>query len=121
MSERQPDQLRKVSERWGRLRGLWVCAALFASCASGPRVCQKDPVSGSENQCAQTSGDPGEAAVTAGIAAGAWGVAGCTINGCEPPYRCNTESKQCERIRCDENKSSCPAGYTCDPVRHVCL
>ena len=98
-----------------------VWAALCASCASGPRVCQKDPITGSETRCAATSGDPGEAAVTAGIAAGAWGVAGCTINGCEPPYRCNTETKQCERIHCDESKSSCPRGYTCDPVRHVCL
>jgi hypothetical protein len=109
------------SRRWALSRGLCACAVFAASCASGPRLCREDPVTGSETQCAATSGDPAEAAVTAGIAAGAWGVVGCTVNGCEPPYRCNHESKQCERIRCDENESSCPPGYMCDPIKHVCL
>jgi hypothetical protein len=121
MTDRQRNPL-PTTRAHASIKNVLCALALvcFAGCATGPTMCQKDPTSGSE-QCSATSSDPGEAAATAAFAAGAWGVAGCTVNGCLPPYRCNAESKQCERIRCDENKSSCPAGYVCDPNKRVCL
>jgi hypothetical protein len=96
---------------------LW--AMLHAGCASGPEVCQRDPVTGSE-RCQTSSGDYGEAAATAVAATAAWGVVGCTVNGCQPPFRCNQETKQCERIRCTEGNASCPPAYVCDPKDQLC-
>lgn len=98
-----------------------MLAALLAGaggCASG-QSCQKDPITGSQ-RCESSSGDYGEAAVTTGAAAAAWAAAGCTINDCEPPLRCNRETKMCERIPCDEGGRGCPAGYFCDPDDRLC-
>ncbi len=95
-------------------------AALFlAACATGNSACRRDPITGQES-CQPASGNYGEAAVTAIAAGAAWGAVGCTVNDCEPPFRCNQETKFCERIRCGEGDSRCPPAYTCDPVDHVC-
>jgi hypothetical protein len=93
------------------------CAALGA-CASS-QACQRDPITGSD-RCQPASGSPAEAAATAVAAGAAWGAVGCTVNGCEPPFRCNGETKMCERIPCDEGTSGCPPGYACDPEDRVC-
>ncbi len=93
---------------------LWVWASswLATACAgSAQTVCRPDPITGSD-RCSQTGGY-GDAAITGGVAAGAWGVAGCTVNGCEPPFRCNGKTKQCERTTCNETKD-CPPGYECN-------
>jgi hypothetical protein len=82
-------------------------------------VCKKDQITGSP-RCQSSSGDPGEAVGTAAAAAGAWAVAGCTVNGCEPPFRCNEKTKMCERIRCGEGQGACPPAYICDPEDLVC-
>lgn len=99
-----------------------LAAALFmltaAACAgSNEMVCRKDPSTGFE-RC-DSGNNYGEAAVTGGIAAGLWAAEGCTINGCEPPYRCNSETKRCERPRCGGD-TDCPAGYTCDLGDSLC-
>jgi hypothetical protein len=96
-----------------------LCFGVLSACATGQAACKKDPVTGSE-QCQPASGNYGEAAVTAGAAVGGWAVAGCTINGCEPPYRCNPDTKMCERIACGEGKRSCPPGYVCDESDGLC-
>jgi hypothetical protein len=108
---------------WRKLTESTVVALsclILAGCATGSEVCRRDPATGAE-RCSTVSGNYGEAAVTATAAAASWAVVGCDVNGCEPPYRCNPETKLCERIRCGEGVGSCPAGYTCDPVKGVCL
>ena len=92
---------------------------LAGSCASG-QACKDDPVTGSP-RCQPASSSGGEAAATAVAAAVGTAAVNCTINGYEPPLRCNDETKLCERIRCDEGGSACPAGYLCDPDKKVCL
>lgn len=87
-------------------------------CASG-EACKRDPITGME-QCQLASGSYGEAIGTAAAAAAATAAVGCTVNGCEPPFRCNSDTKLCERIRCTEGKASCPPAYTCDPEQGVC-
>ena len=102
--------------------GVLSVLALFtlaSACATGPDACTRDAVTGSE-RCAPASGSYGEAIGTAAVAGGAWAVAGCTVNGCEPPYRCNGETKMCERIACGEALSACPPGYNCDPDDNLC-
>ena len=96
-----------------------LLAVALAACASGPSVCKKDPITGSR-QCQRSSGDPAEAAVTAGAATASWAVVGCTVNGCQPPYTCNTKTKLCERITCEEGTKRCPPGYTCDAEDFLC-
>ncbi|HMI91478.1 MAG TPA: hypothetical protein VK509_08955 [Polyangiales bacterium] len=96
----------------------WAICALLTGCAT-ESACKKDPITGSQ-RCQNASGDPGQAVGTAAVAAGAWTVAGCTVNGCEPPFTCNAQTKMCERIRCDEGKGACPPAYVCDPEDHVC-
>lgn len=93
--------------------------ALAAACATGKEVCKRDMVTGSE-QCSRVSGDTGEAVATATAAAASWGAVGCTVNGCQPPYTCNPDSKMCERMRCGEQAGSCPPGFKCNPVKNVC-
>ena len=95
-----------------------ACAALVAACATGPEVCRKDPITGSQ-QCQTASGNYGEAAGTALGAAAVWGVAGCKVNGCEPPFRCNEGTKMCERIPCSEG-DACPSAFACDLEDHLC-
>ena len=68
----------------------------------------------------EASGSYAEAAGTVAAAGAAWGVVGCTSNGCEPPFRCNGETKQCERIRCGEGESTCPPAYNCDLKDQLC-
>ena len=80
-------------------------------------MCGKDPVSGFD-RCWETN-NYGEAAVTSGAAAATWGVAGCTINGCVPPYTCNTKTKLCEPQKCLDDMS-CPSGYHCDKTYLQC-
>lgn len=97
----------------------WLCAAWAGGgCATGV-ACRTDPVTGSE-RCQPTSGSYGNAVATVGIAAASWALVGCSVNGCEPPFRCNAESKMCERIPCHEGKNVCPPGYSCDLEDHVC-
>jgi len=109
-----PRLARAVSIVLGAVSVLAVCA-----CASGS-ACRKDQITGAQ-QCQPASGSYGEAAGTAVVAAGAWGAVGCTVNGCEPPFRCNGKTKLCERIRCEEGlTSACPPGYLCDPEDRVC-
>lgn len=98
-----------------------ICSLLFVvDCATGHEVCRTDPATNVE-RCFIVSGDYAEAAATATAAAASWAVVGCTVNGCEPPYRCNPETKLCERIRCGEGMGSCPSGYVCDPVKNLCM
>jgi len=92
--------------------------ALLMSCGTGQLACKRDPITGSE-QCQETSGSYGEAAVAAGAATGGWAAVGCTVNGCTMPYRCNTKTKQCEPIRCAEGHS-CPPAYTCNMDKNRC-
>ena len=95
---------------------LWIALACVAACSSQV-VCRPDAVSGAE-RCERV-GNYGDALITAGAATGVWAAAGCTVNGCEMPYRCNPKTKTCERISCSET-SSCPPGYTCNLADHRC-
>jgi hypothetical protein len=70
-------------------------------------------------QCGTTSSSIGDAALVTGLAGGVYAVAGCTINGCLLPDRCNPKTKRCEPIRCSET-SSCPAGYKCQMNTKLC-
>lgn len=90
---------------------LMLSASALAGCDPGTEQCRRDPITGSQ-QCQTSGGDYGEAAVTAGVAAGTWGVVGCTVNGCELPYRCNEKTKQCEPLHC-KSDADC-SGYGCD-------
>jgi hypothetical protein len=102
-----------------RAGSLLACALVLTACATGSEACRRDPITGSQ-QCQPASGDYTEAVGTAAAATAAWAAVGCTVNGCEPPFRCNGETKMCERIRCAEGKQSCPAGYSCDLADGVC-
>jgi hypothetical protein len=106
----------RVRIAWGLGCGVVL---LIAACASGPMVCKKDPITGSE-RCQNTSGSPAEAAATAGAATAAWGIAGCTVNGCEPPLQCNPDTKTCVRPHCYEGQNTCPPGYSCDLKDNLC-
>ena len=99
--------------------GLGVLFGLLSACASGPEACRHDVITGAD-QCEPASGSYAEAAGTAAVAAGAWAIAGCTVNGCEAPFVCNTKTKLCERTSCGEGKGSCPPGYACDPKDSLC-
>lgn len=102
------------------MRSIFVCSCfvtLTAACAGGREVCRRDAITGSE-RCDRVSDDYGEAASTAGVATAAWGVAGCTVNDCRPPYKCNEKTKQCEATVCDKD-SDC-LGFTCDTERGKC-
>jgi hypothetical protein len=101
-----------------------LCVAAFVACvslgcATGPDVCQEDFATGMK-RCQPASGNYGEAAATTAVAAGSWVAVGCKANGCEPPYRCNEESAQCEPVPCGEGGSICPSGTTCDATEKVC-
>jgi hypothetical protein len=100
---------------------LWLLSVLstMGACASGPDVCRRDQITGSE-RCQPASGDYGEAAATAAAAAVAWTAVGCTVNGCAAPFRCNADTKMCERIPCGEGQGSCPPTYVCDSDDHLC-
>jgi hypothetical protein len=97
---------------------LAACCVLLGGCATG-EACQRDAITGMQ-RCQPASGDVGEAVGTAAAATVAWAAVGCTVNGCEAPYRCNGETKLCERIHCDEGEDVCPPGYACDLEDHVC-
>jgi hypothetical protein len=101
------------------LLGLLGVLGTMGACATGPDVCTRDHITGSE-QCQPSSGDYGEAAATAAASAAAWTAVGCTANGCEPPFRCNADTKMCERIPCGEGEGACPPTYICDPDDHLC-
>ncbi len=85
---------------------------------SAEYVCKRDQITGSE-QCQRETNSPGEAAATAGAAAGAWAVVGCTVNGCPAPYRCNTKTKQCESAFCTRD-ADCGLGFACDVALSRC-
>ena len=106
---------------WRAAFACFVASGLITACATGSEQCRRDPVTGSE-QCSMVSDSPGEAAATAAASAATWGVVGCTVNGCQPPFTCNAKTKLCERIRCHESTGTgaCPPGYSCDPVKDVC-
>jgi hypothetical protein len=88
------------------------------ACASG-EACQRDPITGAD-RCQPASSSYAEAVGTAAAATAAFGAVGCTLNDCEPPFRCNQKTKLCERIRCGEGKGTCPPAYTCDLQQGVC-
>jgi hypothetical protein len=91
----------------------------MSACATGGEACREDAITGMQ-RCQPASGNYAEAAGTAVAAGAAWGAVGCTVNGCELPLRCNSESKQCERIRCGEGGDPCPPGFNCDAEQLVC-
>jgi hypothetical protein len=103
-----------------RARTLGFALALcVAGCAgSSDVICKRDPITGSE-MCQSVSDSYGEAAVGAGAAAVTWGVVGCTVNGCVPPYVCNGKTKMCELVHCSET-TRCPAGTVCNVSEGVC-
>jgi hypothetical protein len=86
--------------------------------ASGQMLCKRDPITGSE-LCQRATGNYAEAAVNTGVAAGVFGITGCTVNGCPLPTQCNPNTKRCESIRCSESKP-CPAGYFCSTDSMLC-
>jgi hypothetical protein len=90
---------------------------LLAACAGGKEVCRRDAITGNE-RCQNVGEDYGEAAATAGVATGAWAVAGCTVNDCRPPYKCNPKTKMCEATTC-ETDAECD-GFTCDTATGKC-
>jgi hypothetical protein len=104
------------------IRNIVLTAALSAfivSCAgSNEIVCKRDPATG-ESDCNAAGANPAGVAVTTGVAAGVFGIAGCTVNGCQLPDRCNPKTKRCETIRCGES-APCPAGYSCDLTTSLC-
>ena len=96
----------------------WLIGGLVYACAcSSQMVCRPDGISGAE-RCEQAGG-AGDALITGGAAAGVFAAKGCTVNGCEPPYTCNSKSKLCERLACSES-SACPPGYQCSPSDNRC-
>jgi hypothetical protein len=101
-----------------RALGLVVSLCCLAACGGGQMVCKPDPITGSE-QCQTASNDPTTAIVNTGVAAGVYGVTGCTVNGCQLPDECNPKTKRCQTIRCREGRA-CPAGYSCDMVTLMC-
>ncbi len=102
----------------GWLAGILMgCAVLLAGCTSGMQCHpSSDPLE--RDRCTSTGGAP-EAAVTAVAAGAAWGVEGCNVNGCNPPYTCNSETGMCERLRCGEGEA-CPAPFECNLLRGRC-
>ena len=103
------------ASRWG----LGLCLAGLACCLPGPATyCRPDPVTGSQ-QCQYSTNSAGNALLVTGAAAGVYAATGCTVNGCELPNRCNSQTKRCEPITCREN-TACPAGYRCDLVTMIC-
>lgn len=99
--------------------GFAAIGQLLCACATGSQACTHNAVTG-EDDCNASSGDYGEAIGTAAVAAGSWAVVGCTVNGCEAPFRCNGKTKMCERISCGEGQGSCPPAYNCDPKDNLC-
>jgi len=81
-------------------------------------ACSRDPASGTL-VCQPTTGSAANAVVVTEVAAAAYAATGCTLNGCQLPDRCNTQTKRCEPITCDESKD-CPAGYKCALAVHYC-
>lgn len=98
-------------------RSACVLVLLLACGGSSRLVCKQDPRTGLDN-CYETN-NYGEAVVVGGAAAAVWAGYGCTVNGCEAPYRCNQKTKRCERTSCNATKD-CPAAYDCDLSRNVC-
>jgi hypothetical protein len=100
-------------------RGRLVLGVLAYACGacSSQVVCHPDGITGTE-RCTQAGGY-GDAAITGGAAAGLFAAKGCTLNGCEPPSTCNSQSKLCERMKCSE-VSACPPGYECSMSDHRC-
>lgn len=102
---------------WERLV-VGLAIGLVGCGGSAQMVCQRDPATGIE-QCQPTTGSPGNAALTTGVAAGVYGFTGCTVNGCQLPDRCNPKTKRCEPLRCSET-DPCPAGYQCQLDTKLC-
>ncbi|HEX7478634.1 MAG TPA: hypothetical protein VF331_12560 [Polyangiales bacterium] len=95
-----------------------LLASFLAACGGSTQlVCKRDMITGSD-RCQPVSNSGGQAAATAGVAAGAWGIGGCTVNGCTQPYRCNSKTKQCEPLHCTK-RADCN-GYDCDLDRGTC-
>ena len=89
--------------------------ALLGGCAS-ETVCHNLD----EFHCVQRGG-PGAAIATAAAATAAWGVVGCSVNGCTPGYlRCNERTGFCERIACGEGLPGCPEPWECDFENGTC-
>jgi len=106
------------------LRGLACLALAMSGALAGcfpntiDTVCSKDPTSGSL-VCQPATGSVANAALATGTAAAVYTATGCTVNGCQLPDRCNTQTKRCEPITCDESKD-CPGGYKCALDVHLC-
>jgi hypothetical protein len=97
---------------------LGCCLCLFAACGAARSDCQADPITGSP-RCGNTSGGAQDAVITGGAATGLWAASGCKMNGCEPPFRCDTTNQQCERIQCGES-ADCPPGFACNMSDQRC-
>lgn len=103
--------------RWVSASMMVAATALAAGCTSGMQCHpSSDPLQ--REQCVSTGG-PTEAVGTAVVAAAAWGVEGCRVNGCNPPYTCNDETRMCERLACGEGEP-CPAPFECDTIEGHC-
>jgi hypothetical protein len=96
---------------------LFAIAAAYLSACSSQMVCRPDGISGAE-RCQQVGG-AGDAVITGGVAAGVFAAKGCTVNGCEPPFTCNSKTKLCERLACSETRA-CPPGYECHASDQRC-
>ena len=90
---------------------------VLTGCAA-QTACQPDPISGSP-RCGNTTGGPVEAATVGGAAVAVYAVEGCKMNGCEPPFFCESISQRCERVRCGED-AQCPQGFVCDATDNRC-
>ncbi len=91
------------------LAGAVVCASI--GCVS-TMECRDSVDLAAGNECV-VQGGPAEAVGTAAAAGVVWGVAGCRVNGCRPPYTCDHDTGYCEPATCSEGHP-CPPGYTCD-------
>lgn len=94
-----------------------LCSLSCGSSSVAPCRDQYGHMTGQGSCFYSTSGET--AGLNAGAAAAAWAIVGCRVNGCNPPYFCNVETKLCERIHCDED-AACPVGYTCNLRRNRC-
>jgi hypothetical protein len=99
------------------MKTLALILSVLTGCAA-QNACQPDPISGAP-RCDDTSGGPVEAVGVGGTATALYAAEGCKMNGCEPPFRCETVSQRCERISCGEN-ADCPPGFDCDLENHRC-
>ena len=99
------------------MKALALALLVFSGCAA-QNTCQPDPISGSP-RCENSTGGGTEAVGVGMTAAALYAAEGCKMNGCEPPFRCETVSQRCERVSCGES-ADCPPGFECNMADHRC-